>query len=202
MTTTATLARPVTLRPVRAEDSDAMQAFVCGLDATSRRLRFHGALNVASPSLLRHLTQVDSVRHVAFVACMADDSGAETLVGEARCFVDAHDSERAEFAIAVADSVRGRGVAAELMTAVMQSAQRVGVRCLHGDVMADNQRMAGFMRRLGFEIDFAAEADTGIDRWQCLLVRPAATPVPAPRRAARMLRGWWQRLGGRAAAVQ
>lgn len=201
MTTPATLARPVTLRPVRAEDSGAMQAFVCGLDAASRRLRFHGALNAASPTLLRHLTQADGVRHVAFVACMADACGAETLVGEARYVVDAHDSEHAEFAMAVADSVRGSGVAAELLAAVMQSAQRAGVRCLHGDVIAGNLRMASFMRHQGFEIDFGAEADAGIERWQRLLLRPALAPASTSRRRAHMLRGWWQRLGGRAVAA-
>jgi acetyltransferase len=199
MTPAAPLPRPVTLRPVRADDSDAMQAFLAGLDATSRRLRFHAAVSAESPALLRHLTQADGVQHVAFVACTDDGSGAEALVGEARYFIDAHDGERAEFAIAVADSVRGSGVAAELLAAVMHSAQRAGVGCLHGDVMAGNPRMAGFMRRQGFEIDLDAEADVGVLRWQRQLVRPV--PVPALRRDAWLLRGWWRRLGGRAAAA-
>ena len=53
----ASAARSARLRPVRAADATAMQAFVTGLGAAARRSRFHGAINACSPGMLRHLTE-------------------------------------------------------------------------------------------------------------------------------------------------
>jgi len=152
-----------TLRPVRAADATAMQAFVTGLGTGDRRLRFHGAVNACAPGLMRHLTEVDGVRHVAFVACA---EGGERIVGEARYVVTGAAGASAEFAIAVADDHRGRGIADELLRALLGAAVEAGIGRLHGDVLAGNVRMAAFMRRHGFEIDPFADAEPGLARWQ------------------------------------
>lgn len=152
----------ITIRAVASADAEAMQAFVTGLGAATRRFRFHGCVNGCAASFLRHLTDVDSVRHVAFVAYAGD-----TLVGEARYFLGAQNRE-AEFAIAVADAYQGRGVAAALMNALIRRARAAGIRHLYGDVLEDNERMAAFMRRQGFEIDLNGweTTEAGIVRWQ------------------------------------
>ena len=158
-----------TLRPVRAADATAMQAFVTGLGAGDRRLRFHGAVNACAPGLLRHLTEVDGVRHVAFVACAEGEGEADEgvrIVGEARYVVTGAAGASAELAIAVADDHRGRGIADELLRALLGAAVEAGIGRLHGDVLAGNVRMAAFMRRHGFEIDPFADAEPGLARWQ------------------------------------
>ncbi len=189
------------LRPVHAGDAPAMQAFVQGLDPAARRQRFHGAVNACAPGLLRHLTQADGQRHVAFVACSAGGAGgdaAQTIVGEARYFVTG--GGRAEFAITVADGQRGSGLADALLTTLLQAAQAGGLQALYGDVLNGNERMAGFMRRHGFAPDASADAEPGVTRWQHAVGRQApraqpARPAPASQRWAR-LRAW---LGGRSA---
>lgn len=163
----------VTVRPVRGTDGAAMERFVMSLSPASRRMRFHGAVNVCGPELLQRLTQADGEHHVAYVACV-DGDGGEHIVGEARFVAVGADDDAesasgrasAEFAIAVADSHRGRGLADVLLRALLQAADAAGVDWLYGDVLVGNAPMAGFMRRHGFTIDPSAHADPGAARWQ------------------------------------
>ncbi len=152
----------VTVRRVSAADAPAMQRFVEGLSARSRRWRFHGWVNGCGEAFLRHLTEVDFDDHVAFVAYVGDD-----LVGEARYVRGGHLTE-AEFAIAVADGYQGRGIARALMDALLAAAREAGVAHLYGDVMEDNAAMAAFMQRQGFAIDLARwdTVDAGLVRYQ------------------------------------
>lgn len=156
----------IAVRPVAVSDAAAMQRFVTGLGQASRRWRFHGCVNGCAESFLRHLTDVDGLQHVAFVAYAGDE-----LVGEARYFRDAQGE--AEFAIAVADAYQRRGVAGLLMQALLRAARRAGITHLYGDVLDGNEKMAAFMTRQGFEIDLSRwdQVDTGIVRYQ-RAVRP------------------------------
>lgn len=162
-----------TVRPVRAGDADAFQAFVQGLSPASRRMRFHGAISACSPALLHYLTQVGNPRHQAWLAF--DGAGNQTsVVGEAR-FVVAGDGSDAEFAIAVADDRRGRGVADRLLQTMVQAATQSGIGVLFGDVLEDNERMFRFLRRHHFARVEHADVDPGAVRWQRRLAG-AVTP--------------------------
>ena len=146
-----TPAPAVTLRPIRAADAEALRVFVAeGLGAASRCLRFHGTVNGCGQALLEQLCGADGRRHVAFAAWASLD-GRETLIGEARYFVDA-DGETAELAIAVADAWQGRAVADLLLRRLVEAARNAGLRWLYGLVLENNTRMAGFMVRHGFDV--------------------------------------------------
>lgn len=178
------------LRAVRADDAQAMAAFIGGLSSDARRMRFHGAVNASAPGLLRHLTQVDGLRHVAFVACAANEEGAQEIVGEARYVVD---DDSAEFAIAVADTQRGCGLADALLQCLIKDASAAGVQQMYGDVLDSNARMAAFVGRHGFEVDALADAEPGVRRWQR---RIAAQPQAErqPTRAARLFGRWMESM--------
>jgi acetyltransferase len=177
------------LRPVVPADREAMRRFVQGLSAASRGLRFHGGVKADSDRLLTHLTQVDGRCHIAFVAVLTCDDG-ELIVGEARCVrgAVARPEEPAEFAIAVADAWQGRGLARQLLRALLATAAEAGTDTVVGDVLAHNGRMAAFMQREGFEMAAAEEA--GVQRWCRTLApqRPASPVLPF---------GWLARLGQR-----
>jgi GNAT superfamily N-acetyltransferase len=174
------------LRVVRDGDAAAMSKFVGNLSAKSRRFRFHGAINGCAPNLLRGMTQVDGVRHVALVACIKGENGDE-IIGEARyCLTNPEGTtcglgDDADFAIAVADSCHGGGVADQLLTALMHAAGRAGVVRLHGDVLDGNTRMVGFLRRNGFDLDPSTATAWGMSRWQ-----RAVVPDPRPSAARRL----------------
>jgi acetyltransferase len=139
---------PVTLRPIRHDDTGALQGFVRALSPASRRLRFHAALNELSETMLEAFTCVDQRGHVAFVLTVTE-RGTERIVGEARYAV-AGDRETAEFGIAVADAFQGLGLAERLMAALIDAARASGLRWLVGEVLVGNSRMLAFARRCGF----------------------------------------------------
>lgn len=180
------------LRPVHPADRDAMRRFVQGLSAASRRLRFHGGVSADSDRLLTQLTQVDGRCHIAFVAVLACDDG-DLIVGEARCVRDtaARPEGPAEFAIAVADAWQGRGLARQLLRALLAAAAQAGIDSVVGDVLADNGRMAAFMQREGFVLADAEEAE--VQRWRRTLAPPWAGSPALPLQPA----GWLARLGRR-----
>ena len=167
---------PITLRRVRSDDAAALQAFVRALSPTSRRLRFHVALNELPEVTLQALTCVDQRAHVAYVLT-SRQGAAERIVGEAR-YVVADDGETAEFGIAVADGFRGLGLADRLLAALVDAARTAGLRWLVGDVLAGNARMLAFVRRCGF-----AETTRGVEPGLVRVERRIDRPLAAAQAA-------------------
>ena len=169
--------RRLTLRPLCAEDASLLQAFFSGLSAASRRCRFHTALNGISARQAERLSRIDGRREVAFVAT----TPGALVVAEARYCIAA-DGRHAEFAIAVGDNWTGLGLARQLMALLVASARRAGLRALHGEVLAHNQRMLALMQRCGFvlgthpqdstllraEFDLAAAEESSGGWWAAL----------------------------------
>ena len=169
------------LRPARAGDAPAMQAFVDGLSVRSRRLRFHGGIAHCSPALAQQLvcageggSQViwlawlPAPEHgrghghghghghglVQFASALPDAARpvAATLVGEARLAIHPQDQHQAELAMAVADAQHGCGVASALLQRLILSAQQAGIDTLFGEVLHDNTRMQAFLQRHAFSL--------------------------------------------------
>jgi acetyltransferase len=141
---------PLTVRPILPEDAELEQDFVRDLSLESRHLRFMHALSQLTPDLLLRFTQLDYDRELALVAIF--DDGARTVeVGVAR-YVGDPDRTGCEFAIVVADAWQKRGVAAQLMGALIAAARSQRYSQMHGDVLAENGKMLRWMSRLGFTI--------------------------------------------------
>jgi GNAT superfamily N-acetyltransferase len=174
------------IRRVRGGDAVAMQRFVEGLDASSRRWRFHGAVK-ACPALADALIEGDAV-WAAF--------RGKVLIGEARFVRDRADPERAELAMAVADGWQGHGLAAALLATLLVEARRAGVRVLRADVMCDNVRMQRFLQRHGFapRLQWDGPGDSDVferrlatPRWQRLTSWLGQAGSAAPRRLSPLL---------------
>jgi acetyltransferase len=144
----------VTLRPIRPADAGIEQAFVHNLSDESRYYRFMDSMRELSPKMLSHFTEVDYDRHMALIAVNERD-GTETQVGVAR-YVVGGDGTTCEFAIAIADDWQRKGLGTLLLQALMSAARAAGVRVMHGDVLAGNQRMLQLTARLGFRARFDA----------------------------------------------
>lgn len=139
----------LTLRPVQPQDAARLAVLLeQGLSRESRYRRFHGALGRLSAARLAQMTDADFERHVCFVVSCEID-GAEQIVAEGRY----HRTPReggAEFALAVADDWQRRGIGRRLMQALVAAARECKVDRLRGDVLADNEAMAGLMGACGF----------------------------------------------------
>lgn len=134
------------IRPVHAGDTPGLNAFFLGLSPRSRRLRFHGAVNALPASALRQLSAPDDAVHATLVA---EAAGSHKIVAEARYVRDAHDEQRAEFALAVADDWQGQGLGRRLLTGLLEHARRQGLDALHGSVLDENQPMLWLLQTFG-----------------------------------------------------
>jgi acetyltransferase len=147
---TATSSRCV---PCGPKDAEIERAFVAGLSEETRYNRFFYRLHELTPAMIGRFTQVDYDRELALLA-LTDDAqspGGHAIAGIAR-YIANPDHATAEFAIVVADEWQGRGVASQLMQALIACAKRKGLRSLHGVVLRSNQNMLHFVQRLGFVV--------------------------------------------------
>ena len=150
---------PVTIRPIRADDSGMEQEFVRHLSEDSRYFRFMGSMRELPSKKLKFFTEIDYQRHMAFVATIAQE-GKELEIGAAR-YVAIDAPGRCEFAIAVDDAWQGSGVAGLLMISLIQAAREQGFKTMEGLVLACNHKMLKFARQLGFNCyHLPGEADT------------------------------------------
>ena len=131
--------REVVVRPVLAIDAEAEQAFVRGLSLESRRKRFHLPIRELSPALLRQLTDVDHVGHVAIVAESLSGDDVPTIVADARYVKEGAETH---FAIAVADAWQNAGLGRAMTRRLLRYAERRGIARLVADMKArrDDQR--------------------------------------------------------------
>jgi acetyltransferase len=140
----------LTLRPILPADADLEQDFVRNLSLESRHFRFMHGLAQLTPDMLLRFTQLDYDRELALVALL-EDEGKTVEVGVAR-YIGDPDRRGCEFAVVVADAWQKRGVAGQLMAALISAARGQHYSEMHGDVLADNGKMLGWMARLGFKI--------------------------------------------------
>jgi acetyltransferase len=141
---------PILLRPIRPEDTQLEQDLVRDLSLESRRFRFMHALSRLTDDMLVRFTQLDYDREIGLIAVQATDAG-EIPLGVAR-YVGDSDELGCEFAVVVADAWQKRGVASQLMRALISAARSRRFAQMHGDVLADNTRMLQWMQRLGFKV--------------------------------------------------
>ena len=166
------------VRPIRPEDAEMEMAFVSGLSARTRRMRFQSSLRDLSPAMLARFTQIDYDREMALVA-VREESGGEREVGVAR-YIRMPDGKTCEYAIVLADEWQGRGLGRRLMTAIIEVARDRGLETMVGWVFASNTGMLRLCAELGFRIE--PEEDDGLTRRVTLALRDA--PAEAGREAA------------------
>lgn len=141
---------PVTIRPIRPEDSGIEQEFVRHLSEDSRYFRFIGTMRELPPKKLKYFTEIDYDRHMAFVAVIQRD-GDEVEIGVAR-YVGNEQRDSCEFAVTVDDAWQGTGVAGLLMASLIDAARERGFRTMEGLVLKSNRKMLKFAKQLGFKV--------------------------------------------------
>jgi RimJ/RimL family protein N-acetyltransferase len=140
--------RRVLVRPIEADDRERLQVGLHQLSPSSRYHRFHAAVSELSPEQLRHLTEVDQVNHLAWIALDPALPG-EPAVGVARCIRLPTEPHTAEVAVTVLDAYQGRGLGTLLLGVLSQAAAAQGIRCYRAYVQEDNDAMLRIFRDLG-----------------------------------------------------
>lgn len=138
--------RLCSLRAIRPDDAEALQALVASLSPQSRYNRFAATLTELPPALLARFTLIDYEREMALVVLHGP-----AIVAVAR-YTQNPDGRSAEFALLVADDYAGQGLGRRLMEALMAVAREAGLQQLEGLVLKHNDAMLRLVRGLGFEV--------------------------------------------------
>ena len=151
-----------------------LQAFVQAMSPTTRLHRFHGAVAGVPEPVLRYLTDVDYVDHLALVGEVEEATGAR-LVAEARWVRREDEPDTADFAIAIADDCQLSGLGNALLDMLQRSAAARGIDRLCGHVLRNNLRMSGWLEARGWRIGHDP-TEPGVVRAELPLAASAARP--------------------------
>jgi predicted CoA-binding protein/RimJ/RimL family protein N-acetyltransferase len=162
------------LRPIRAEDTAALQAFHQHLSPESLHLRFMSFAG-ATPAVAARLCTVDYANAFGFVG----ECGG-TICAAAHYFRHERHPERAEVAFAVADALRGQGVGTKLLERLAAVAREHGIRVFTAQVLVENRPMLDVFFQSGYET--SVEQDGSVDY---VTLRIDATPAMEARSADR-----------------
>jgi acetyltransferase len=171
--------RGVLVRPVLPPDASMHRAFVQSMSPTTRRYRFHAGVADLPDPVLRYLTEVDYVDHMALVGEVRADSGPRQ-VAEARWVRRGDEPRTADFAIAVADDCQQGGLGHSLLDMLVRSATARGIDRLCGAVLRNNVRMSGWLETRGWHMEPDPD-DPGV---VCAELPLATRAAPAWREAA------------------
>jgi MFS family permease len=140
--------RVVGVRPVRASDIAAIQAFVRGLSAGSRVRRFFSAIHELDARLLARFAAPDRTRDEVLLAFDGAGTGDEVVaIGQ---YAGDPAAKACEVAFVVADRWQGQGLGRLLMAKLLERAEQSGYERVQADVLADNRPMLTLARRFGF----------------------------------------------------
>jgi acetyltransferase len=145
----------ITIRPIRPEDADIERQFVHDLSEESKYFRFMNSMQELTETMLVRFTQIDYSREMALIA-VAQEQGCEVELGVARYAINP-DGASCEFALVIADNMRGKGLGQRLMISLMEAARAKGLITIEGEVMSNNHDMLKLMTRLGFAIKTSEE---------------------------------------------
>ena len=140
----------IIIRPIRPEDAEFEKEFVHKLSEESRYFRFMNSIQELSLPMLAQFTQIDYSREMALIA-LTEEQDKEIEVGVTRYNINP-DGESCEFALVVADQIRGKGLGRILMIALMDIARSKGLKVIEGEVLSNNVGMLKLMERLDFTI--------------------------------------------------
>jgi RimJ/RimL family protein N-acetyltransferase len=142
--------RTVRIRAMRpADEAELLQAFERMSD-DARYMRFMRSVREPNMARVRKTLASFPDSGLGIVATVPATDGVD-IVGSA-LYVIGGDRSNCEFAVHVGSAFGGAGLARTLMTALIDSATRRGLKEMEGFVLAANQPMLGLARRLGFTI--------------------------------------------------
>jgi RimJ/RimL family protein N-acetyltransferase len=139
----------VLVRPLRPADAALYPDFITHVTPDDARLRFFVAIKELSDERISELTHLDYARAMAFIAI---DDTAGKMLGVVRLHLD-DDRAGGEYAVIVRSELKGHGLGWLLMQRMIEYARAIGLKRVHGQVLAENTTMLRMCAELGFHID-------------------------------------------------
>lgn len=140
----------VRIRVVQLEDARHIQELVHSLSSQSRHQRFFSAMYELSPDMLVRATHAEPLQEFALLAVVQTQHG-EVIAGMAQ-YVAAPYPDRCDFAVVVGDIWQRHGIGLRLMRDLMQIARSSGMKCIEGEILAENEPVRQLLLKLGFSL--------------------------------------------------
>jgi acetyl coenzyme A synthetase (ADP forming)-like protein len=134
------------VRPVSAEDTSAIRAFLKTLSPESRGFRFFGSPNL--DWVTEWSVDVDYASRYALVATAGPGQAIVAHGAYVRL-----DASRAEVAFMVADAWQGKGIATIMLAHLAAAAEEHGISTFVAEVLPHNHRMIDVFRESGFPVE-------------------------------------------------
>lgn len=168
----------LTIRPLRAGDRAAYEAFLLALDPEDVRQRMMGQVRALTEDQLRRFLHVDQVREVALAAILSSGPRC-TIAGVVRAHFEPG-GERADFAIIVRSDLKGRGIGSLLLAKLIEYCRQRGIRRIAGETLAENAAALALARRHGFSMRWSPQHMATVLELDLSRPRPAQPPAPRP----------------------
>lgn len=134
------------VRPIRPDDAAALVAFHHRLSEGSVYRRYFSWHPELSDAEVTHLTTVDFVDRLALVVCDGDE-----LVAVGR-YDRYPDSDRAEVAFLVTDTLQRQGIGSQLLERLASAAWERGITTFVAETQTDNRDMLGVFAASGYSV--------------------------------------------------
>jgi acetyltransferase len=144
----------VVIRPIRPDDQPLMVVFHAGLSSRSVYQRYFHLSTLeqrVTHTRLALTCNVDPATGLALVAEHTAPDGTVAIVAQGRV-TRTDPPGSAEIALLVMDNWQGLGLGTAMMLALVEAARGLGLRRLHGEMLADNDLMRAVVRHAGFVI--------------------------------------------------
>jgi len=168
-----------TVRAIRPDDRDRLQAAFHALDPESVYMRYFSYKQELSEADLDRLCNPDFHERVVLVVTIPGAAG-EVIVGAGGYVAhDTSDAGRAaEVAFSVEEDVQGQGISGKLLAVLTDIARADGVDRFDAEVLARNGAMLHVFQRSGLPMEVQPEED-GVVRLSLSLL--SASPAAASR---------------------
>lgn len=155
--------RPVTLRPIRAEDEPLMSKFHQTLSDESVYSRFFRYMPLSRRIAHERLSRICFVDYDQEIAIVAEYKNPETgeyeLLGVGR-LIKLWGTNDVEFAVLVSDEWQGQGLGRKLLARLIEIGRAEKYDRIIGTILPENYAMQHIARHLGFTISRSVEDNT------------------------------------------
>ncbi len=138
----------ISIRPIRASDTGELERFYAELSEESRHLRFFATTRGLTRRQSTAFCMTDHAHREGFVAVAGEGTPTRRVVGHL-CLEPADDAASAEVAIAVSDTLQGRGIGRRLMAAGVAWARACRISALTASMLTTNTAIHRLLGGLG-----------------------------------------------------
>lgn len=140
--------RPVTIRPIRAEDEPLVKEMMPALSEETLRVRFFVVPTEFTHMMLMKFCNVDYDRELGMVVELTEDNRRK-IIGGGRLIVEP-DTQGGQFALLISDNFQKQGIGEKMLDVLIGIGQDKDLREIYGIVLSENSKMLGLASKMGF----------------------------------------------------